>query len=470
MIDKNEISTLKAVLLYIINGWNGTQKCDVYHIVKAALYAQEFHLVRYMRPLCKGSIIALPYGPAPTAIYDALKIARGDARAIACHENDGLVDMAAPIVFSDEIFSTKEKPDKGCLSRSQVECLDAAMRKVGDMSFDELMSHTYQSEWKRASRTQSRCMDLLAIARKGGADNSAIAYMKQSLELDKALAQVMEIGESHPLKELAVNPGSVFRMRFCPQDVVPKDNGDTSQDKYFVILGRDVAGGYVALSLVNTEINKNLKKRIGAFQYQISSYDYDFLNDFVDCYDIKEVASERILNQCDYAGLISKSDMNAIIKLVNGSPIVSVAKLRWCGIFVEGKDFFTTAPKGNKSFDEAIKGIKSSDALEALCNAIKKPEALQKYQKERLAKKLIKYANTYDELSRVKDYVETNMNYSLTQKQLLILIEKLVWTSSNTTQLLTVQGYAKSKHLLSRYMKFFFNREIAAAMNENPLF
>lgn len=35
MIDKNEISTLKAVLLYIINGWNGTQKCDVYHIVKA---------------------------------------------------------------------------------------------------------------------------------------------------------------------------------------------------------------------------------------------------------------------------------------------------------------------------------------------------------------------------------------------------------------------------------------------------
>ena len=44
MIDKNEIMTLKAVLLYIINGWNGTQKCDVYHIVKAAFYAQEFHL------------------------------------------------------------------------------------------------------------------------------------------------------------------------------------------------------------------------------------------------------------------------------------------------------------------------------------------------------------------------------------------------------------------------------------------
>ena len=188
MIDKNEISTLKAVLLYIINGWNGTQKCDVYHIVKAAFYAQEFHLVRYMRPLCKDNIIALPYGPAPSSVYDALKIARGDAKAIAYHEGDGLVEVAAPIVFSDEIFSTEEKPDMDFLSRSQVECLDAALQKVGEMSFDELVSHTHQSEWKRASRTPSKRMDLLAIAREGGADESAIDYMKQSLELDKALA------------------------------------------------------------------------------------------------------------------------------------------------------------------------------------------------------------------------------------------------------------------------------------------
>jgi len=56
------------------------------------------------------------------------------------------------------------------------------------MSFDDLVSHTHQSEWKRASRTPSRRMDLLAIAREGGADDSAIAYMKQSLELDKVLA------------------------------------------------------------------------------------------------------------------------------------------------------------------------------------------------------------------------------------------------------------------------------------------
>lgn len=188
MIDRNEISTLKAVLLYIINGWNGTQKCDVYHIVKAAFYAQEFHLVRYMRPLCKDNIVALPYGPAPSAIYDALKIARGDARAIAFHEKDGLMEVAAPIAFCDEIFSTKELPDMDWLSRSQVECLDDAMHKVGEMTFDELVNNTHQSEWKRAIDTPSKRMSLLAIAREGGADENALAYMEQSLEFDKLFA------------------------------------------------------------------------------------------------------------------------------------------------------------------------------------------------------------------------------------------------------------------------------------------
>lgn len=150
----------------------------------------------------------------------------------------------------------------------------------------------------------------------------------------------MEIGELRPLKEMAVKPGSVFRMRFFPQDgIVPKDAGDTSRDKYFVILGKNNEGDLVALSLINTEINENLRQRIGAFQYQISSSDYEFLNGkdrFVDCYDMKEVASERIVEQGDYAGLISETDLKSIIKLVNDSPIVSVAKLRRYGICVKG--------------------------------------------------------------------------------------------------------------------------------------
>lgn len=74
----------------------------------------------------------------------------------------------------------------------------------------------------------------------------------------------MEIGELRPLKEMAVKPESVFRMRFYPQDgVVPKDANDSSSDKYFV---------------------KNPKQRIGVFQYQINKYYFlNGKNRFADC-------------------------------------------------------------------------------------------------------------------------------------------------------------------------------------------
>ena len=61
---------------------------------------------------------------------------------------------------------------------------------------------------------------------------------------------------------MVVKPGSVFRMRFFPQDgIVPKDASDTWRDKYFVILGKNDEGDFVALSLINTEINEHLKQR-----------------------------------------------------------------------------------------------------------------------------------------------------------------------------------------------------------------
>lgn len=109
----------------------------------------------------------------------------------------------------------------------------------------------------------------------------------------------MDLGSIGSLKELSIRPGSVFYMRFYTEDnVVPKFAGDGHRDKYFVILGKDSDGSYIALSLINSEINSNLKSRIGLYQHQIKQEDYYFLQGkdrFVDCYSIKEVSASRIL-------------------------------------------------------------------------------------------------------------------------------------------------------------------------------
>lgn len=186
---KHEIGTMKAILLYILSKWKGTQPCDVYHIVKTAFYAQKYHLARYMCPLYHDKIIALPYGPAPSAMYDSLKIARGDEKAKSYHQRDGLMEVSAPVQFSNEIFGTIEEPDMRYISRSQVECLDAALEEVGKMDFNEILNTTHQDEWYRAFHDPiSKEMNPVAIAKEAGADEASLDYLKENLEIDKALA------------------------------------------------------------------------------------------------------------------------------------------------------------------------------------------------------------------------------------------------------------------------------------------
>lgn len=112
--------------------------------------------------------------------------------------------------------------------------------------------------------------------------------------------------------------------------------------------------------------------------------------------------------------------------------------------------------------DEVVSSVKSYDDVVALCKKIKKPESLRKQQKERLVKKLIKFSKTYDEILKVKDYYVTEvLHYSLTDKQVWRLIEKLVWASTNDNQLDEIKRYARSKGCVSRYMKVLFNKRIA---------
>ena len=147
----------------------------------------------------------------------------------------------------------------------------------------------------------------------------------------------MDLGNLSDLKEMAVAPSSVFRMKLYPEDgVVPKNASDESRNKYFVILGKDENDDFIALSLINININENLKLRIGAYQHQIKSSDYAFLNGtnrYVDCYDIKEIKKEKVMESATYEGFLNQEDMDAVIKLANKSPIISDAKLKQYQIF-----------------------------------------------------------------------------------------------------------------------------------------
>ncbi len=187
-MNRDDILTLKAVILYILKNCSAHVSRNVYYIVKTAFVAQQKHLAKYLCPLFEDKIIALQFGPVPSNIYDVLKIARGDSNAMYFHRNDDLCLVYDSISFCDEVFTANEDPDMNYLSTSAVECIDEALREVSEMTFDQIVRTTHGEEWTRAfNNPNCKEMSYLAIAKEGGANDSSISYLKENLELDSSL-------------------------------------------------------------------------------------------------------------------------------------------------------------------------------------------------------------------------------------------------------------------------------------------
>lgn len=182
---ESDIQRIKAVLLYILNKMPSGSN-DIYHIVKAAFYAQKEHFVNYGLPLFNDKIIALKFGPVPSLVYNVLRVARGDSDPYRFCDDRLLSRLSAPIDFDAEYFYTTINPDMSCLSNSAIECLDSAIHQVSTMGFVELKNDTHGVEWSRAYNSrESHQMDDINIAREGGASQDMLQYLADTLEWDK---------------------------------------------------------------------------------------------------------------------------------------------------------------------------------------------------------------------------------------------------------------------------------------------
>lgn len=184
VMSNDEILTIKAVLLYILNRVPDNKR-SIYFIVKAAFYAQEKHLAKWAAPLFDDEICALPFGPVPSMIYDILKGARGD-KVLG---DVRLQEVAQSIRCNDEEFFATEKPDMGWLSVSAVECLDLAIEEISLKSFNDVYDTTHESEeYQRARRSYGkRVMSPVQIAKAAGADEGVLEYLEEYLQIKAAL-------------------------------------------------------------------------------------------------------------------------------------------------------------------------------------------------------------------------------------------------------------------------------------------
>jgi hypothetical protein len=116
------------------------QGIDIYHVVKAAFFADKYHLNKYGRPVCGDEYQAHRYGPLGECIYGLLTDSPLDRLAL---ENNGPLPFTMGVGWH---VSPTRGPNMRLLSESDVEALAHGLAQVVGKSFDQLVQQTHDDK------------------------------------------------------------------------------------------------------------------------------------------------------------------------------------------------------------------------------------------------------------------------------------------------------------------------------------
>lgn len=130
-----------------------------------------------------------------------------------------------------------------------------------------------------------------------------------------------------------VSVGDVYEITMTEANGITPKAGDSSRDKYFVVLGFDSEGIAYGGVIINSQINKNLPAHIKMYHMPIKCAQYSFLkhDSFVDCVQLKRAFPQKF-NEWNFLGKISDYDVSLIIGTIKESPRESPAHLAQFGL------------------------------------------------------------------------------------------------------------------------------------------
>jgi len=170
-LDFNIQSFIQPVL-YILN--KAGKPLDTHKISKILYFADREHLAKYGTSITDDSYIAMKYGPVPSTIYDIIKAVLGSSEIIPEEVVNNYFEK-----FSEKEINALAGYDEDEFSQSEIECLDNSLKKYLNRSFSFLTNESHDLAWDNAYYT----MDVLKIAKAGGADRNMLNYIKEHNEL-----------------------------------------------------------------------------------------------------------------------------------------------------------------------------------------------------------------------------------------------------------------------------------------------
>lgn len=136
------------------------------------------------------------------------------------------------------------------------------------------------------------------------------------------------------LTQNSINIGDVHLLNLDQNNGITPKSGDTTRNKFFIVLGFDNEGNVIGGLVINSKINYKLPPSVTDYQLPVSVEQFPFLehNSFVNCSKII-VAKRSKFNKTTYRGEISDTEMmELIINTIKESPTVNKMQLKEFGI------------------------------------------------------------------------------------------------------------------------------------------
>lgn len=127
--------------------------------------------------------------------------------------------------------------------------------------------------------------------------------------------------------------GDTFLIRMDSSNgIIPKP-GDTSRNKYFIVLGKHADGTIFGGVVINSVINRSIPPGRQRLLMPIKCSQYTFLehDSFVDCSTLKTAKPEEY-NKWQYKGNVSDEDVDIITGTLLESEYEDRAKMKLFGI------------------------------------------------------------------------------------------------------------------------------------------
>lgn len=178
----SDLKSLKEMVIYILNETKGL---DYYHVFKILYFAEMEHLAAWGTRMIQDDFHALPHGPAPTQLYDAVKQLSTPKSKLAVLLSESVEFAGADAPY---VLLANREADMSRISSACKEALDKSIEENATLSFHTLKRKSHDKAWQAAYNNSDKRMSSTAIAKEKGIDECTLAYLKEQLEIQAALA------------------------------------------------------------------------------------------------------------------------------------------------------------------------------------------------------------------------------------------------------------------------------------------